>query len=152
MPTHIYNWSAPLALLQGCSRRSGRSSSGRTSIFLKVKTKLRKQVINKSTRVIFGLVQLVILWYSRYNKDIMRWKIIGRPRTQNISCSTGYFIVQKLSDKQSAKVWWTWNITQQETEDLRFKIGYWAIGSAGLPMGETPNSTITHTVNFKIYC
>ena len=35
---------------------------------------------------------------------MMRWKITGLPRTQNISCSTRYSIVQKLSNKQSAKV------------------------------------------------
>ena len=38
-------------------------------LFLKGKNKVpfyKKQVINKSTRVIFGLVQLVILRYSRY--------------------------------------------------------------------------------------
>ena len=54
--------------------------------------------------MIFELIQLVILCYSRWNKDIMRWKTIGHSRTQNISCSTRYFIVQELSNKQSAKV------------------------------------------------
>ena len=34
----------------------------------------------------------------------MRWKIIGRPHMQNISCSTRYTTVQKLSNKQRAKV------------------------------------------------
>ena len=34
----------------------------------------------------------------------MRWKIIGRPRSQNILCCTRYSIVQKLRNKQSAKV------------------------------------------------
>ena len=35
---------------------------------------------------------------------MMRWKKIDRPHTQNISSSTRYSIVQKLSNKQSAKV------------------------------------------------
>ena len=48
---------------QGRSRRSGWSGFGRTTIS-QGKNKItfyRKQVINKSTRVVFGLVQLVIL-------------------------------------------------------------------------------------------
>ena len=52
---------------QGCSRWSGWSGFGRTTIS-QGKNKIplyRKQVINKNTRVIFGLVQLVILQYSR---------------------------------------------------------------------------------------
>ena len=35
---------------------------------------------------------------------MMRWKIIGHPRTHNVFCNTRYSIVQKLSNKQSAKV------------------------------------------------
>ena len=35
---------------------------------------------------------------------MMRWKIIGHPCMQNISCSTRYTTVQNLSNKQSAKV------------------------------------------------
>ena len=35
---------------------------------------------------------------------MMRWKIIGHPRMQNILCRAGYSIVEKLSNKQSAKV------------------------------------------------
>ena len=61
----------------------------------------RKQVINKSTMVIFGLIQHVILRYSRQNKDMMRWKIIDRPHMQNIMYSTRYSIVQELSNEQS---------------------------------------------------
>ena len=44
-------------------------------LFLKVKTKFhfyKKQVINKSTRMIFGLVQLVILRYSREKKHMQQ--------------------------------------------------------------------------------
>ena len=54
--------------------------------------------------MIFGLVQLVILQYSRLKKHMMRWKIIGLPCMQNMSNYTRYSIVQKLSNKQSAKV------------------------------------------------
>ena len=35
---------------------------------------------------------------------MMRWKIIGCPCMQNILCRTKYSTVQKLSNKQSAKV------------------------------------------------
>ena len=35
---------------------------------------------------------------------MLRYKIIGRPHTQNILCNTRCFIVQKLSIKWSAKV------------------------------------------------
>ena len=54
-------------LLQGRSRRSGWSGFSQTTIS-QDKNKIpfyKKQVINKSTRVIFGLVQLIILWYNR---------------------------------------------------------------------------------------
>ena len=35
---------------------------------------------------------------------MMRWKIIGRPRTQGYLSNTRYSIAQKLSNKKSAKV------------------------------------------------
>ena len=52
---------------QGHSRRSGWSGFGRTTISQGKNTIpfYRKQVINESTRVIFGLVQHVILQYDR---------------------------------------------------------------------------------------
>ena len=52
---------------QGRSRQSGWSGFGRTTISQgKNKTPLhKKQVIGKSTGVIFGLVQLVTLRYNR---------------------------------------------------------------------------------------
>ena len=77
---------------QGRSKRSGWSGFGRITIS-QGKNKVpfyKKQVINKSTRVIFGLVQLVILRYSRQKKHIQRQKIIGRPRMQE------YFVQHKV--------------------------------------------------------
>ena len=52
--------------MQGRSRRSGWSGFGRTTIS-QGKNKVpfyKKQGINKSSRVIFGLVELVILQYG----------------------------------------------------------------------------------------
>ena len=51
---------------EGRSRRSGWSGFGRTTIS-QGKNKVpfyKKQTINKSSRVIFGLIQLVILQYG----------------------------------------------------------------------------------------
>ena len=56
--------------------------------FLKTKNKVpfyRKQVINKSAKVIFGPVQLVIFMMRCIEKHIMQWKIIGHPRMQEYS-------------------------------------------------------------------
>ena len=52
-----------LSLSQGCSRWSGWSGFSQTTIS-QGKNKIpfyKKKVINKSTRVIFGLVQLIII-------------------------------------------------------------------------------------------
>ena len=53
--------------IQGRSKQSGYSDFARP-LFLKVKKKTpfyKRRIINKSTRVIFGLVQLFILQCSR---------------------------------------------------------------------------------------
>ena len=62
------------------------------SFFLKVKVKCnfyKKQVINNSASVIFGLVKLFI------EKHIKRYKSIGRPRIM----VARYSLCKKLSDK-----------------------------------------------------
>ena len=106
----LYMGVGPFQLLsiptQGRSRRSGWSGFGQTTIF-QGKNEIpffRKQVINKSTRVIFGLVQLVVLRYSRQKKDMIRWKIISRPRMQKQFMQHKVYYCAKLSNKQSAKV------------------------------------------------
>ena len=73
--SHVrYNSKTRTHNIQGRSKRSGWSGFGRTTIS-QGKNKVsfyKKQVINKSTRVIFGLVQLVILRYSREKKHMQR--------------------------------------------------------------------------------
>ena len=52
-------------------------------LFLKVPFFYKKQVINKTTRVILDLFSL--LYYDTVDiKNMMRWKIIGHPRMQKI--------------------------------------------------------------------
>ena len=93
---------------QGRSKRSGWSGFGWTTIS-QGKSKVpfyKKQVINKSTRVIFGLVQLIILQYNYYIKAYDEVEN-NRPPTQTriLYATQGiYSIAQKLSNKQSAKV------------------------------------------------
>ena len=89
----------------GYSKQSGWSAFGRTTISQGC-NKIpfcKKQVINKSPRVILGLLDL--LYHDILDKKhMMRWKIISHPCVQNILCYTRYSIVQKLSNKQYAKV------------------------------------------------
>ena len=56
----------------------------------------KKQEINKSAGVIFGLVRLIVLSYNRKKKHIKECKIIGR--------SQGILLHIKLSNKQSGNV------------------------------------------------
>ena len=74
---NIYTWDNSKAIANGLV---GQVFVG--PLFLKVKTKFhfaKKQIINKSTSVIFGLLQLVTFMIQMTEKHIMRWKIIGRP-------------------------------------------------------------------------
>ena len=94
--------------MQGRSKRSGWSGFGRTTIYISQgKNKIpfyKKQVIDKSTRVIFGLVQLVTLRYNRQKKHNDEVDNNRTPTHAKFSCSIMYYIVQNLNNKQSAKV------------------------------------------------
>ena len=97
-----FHLSIKMALSQGRSRWSGWSGYGRAAILMVKQNFILQKASNKQKyQSDFGLVQLVLLQYSR---DMMRQKIIGHLHMQNISCRTRYSIVQKLSNKQSAKV------------------------------------------------
>ena len=69
-------------------------------LFLKVPF-YKKQVINKTTRVILDLFSL--LYYDTVDiKNMMRWKIIGQPRMQKICMLRKVFYIAKI--KQGAEV------------------------------------------------
>ena len=89
---------------QGRSRRSNWSGFGWTTIS-QVKTNFILQKSSNKQKYQHDFWTCIAYnTVDRKSIIMMKWKIIGWPCTQNISCRTKYSVVQRLSNKQSAKV------------------------------------------------